>query len=104
MQGLAERLTAFKGKGIGHGLAKCNSGVSDFLSSTEVTHHSLDTGSDDSANVAWCAKGSMTTTSTPAHLLRMKTMHQRHCKCHSSDFFMMSGPSNIMAGTCLHCV
>jgi hypothetical protein len=54
--------------------------------------------SDNAAAVAWQTKGSTTTTSATAYLLRLQGLHQRHHRYHSV-FNHIAGEENAMADT-----
>jgi hypothetical protein len=64
-----------------------------------IRERTVASGSDNTPTVAWQQKGSTTTTSAPAYLLRIQALHQRfHCYCLSS--FFVPGLLNAMADDC----
>jgi hypothetical protein len=62
----------------------------------DVRERTIASGSDNIAAVSWQRRGSTTTTSAPAYLLRLQAMHQRHHRYHTTDFYI-PGPANAMA-------
>jgi hypothetical protein len=59
-------------------------------------HQTLSVLSDNSAAVAWQQKGSSSSASATAYLLRLQGMHQRHFRYHA-QFNHISGDANCMA-------
>ena len=62
----------------------------------DVRERTISSGSDNTPAVAWQSKGSTTTSSAPAYLLRLQTLHQRFHRYFSSIFYI-PGVVNIMA-------
>jgi hypothetical protein len=62
----------------------------------DVRERTTSSGSDNTPAVAWQGKGSTTTASAPAYLLRLQTLHQRFHRYCSSIFYMPSDV-NVMA-------
>jgi hypothetical protein len=62
----------------------------------DVRERTIASGSDNTPAVAWQAKGSTTTTSAPAYLLRLQALHQRFHRYFHSAFYI-PGDVNIMA-------
>jgi hypothetical protein len=65
----------------------------------DIRERTIATGSDNTPTVAWQSKGSTTTVSAPAYLLRLQALHQRFHRYHSSSFFV-PGKLNAMADDC----
>jgi hypothetical protein len=65
----------------------------------DVRERTIASGSDNTPTVAWQRKGSTTTTSAPAYLLRVQALHQRFHRYYSSAFFV-PGTLNAMADDC----
>jgi hypothetical protein len=62
----------------------------------DVRERTISSGSDNTPAVAWQRKGSTTTSSAPAYLLRLQTLHQRFHRYFSSIFYI-PGVVNVMA-------
>ena len=62
----------------------------------DVTERTINTLSDNVATVFWLRKGSTTTTSPPAYLLRLQAFHQRFYH-HTPRHDCIPGDSNVMA-------
>jgi hypothetical protein len=54
----------------------------------DIQERTISSGSDNKPTIAWQTKGSTTTTSAPAYLLRLQALHQRFHRYHSSAFFV----------------
>jgi hypothetical protein len=65
----------------------------------DICERTIASGSDNTPTLSWQAKGSTTTTSAPAYLLRIQAIHQRYHRYHSSSFFI-PGKLNAMADDC----
>jgi hypothetical protein len=52
----------------------------------DIRERTIASGSDNNPTVAWQRKGSTTTTSAPAYLLRVQALHQRFHRYYSSSF------------------
>jgi hypothetical protein len=65
----------------------------------DIRERTIASGSDITPTVAWQTKGSTTTVSAPAYLLRLQALHQRFHRYHSSSFFV-PGKLNAMADDC----
>ncbi len=68
-------------------------------SNFDVRERTITSASDNIATVSWQRKGSTTTTSAPAYLLRVQALHQRYHRYLASTFYL-PGPLNIMADDC----
>jgi hypothetical protein len=62
----------------------------------DIRERTISSGSDNTPAVAWQRKGSTTTTSAPAYLLRVQALHQRYHRYFSSIFYL-PGVINKMA-------
>ena len=62
----------------------------------DVRERTIASGSDNTPTVAWQHKGSTTTTSAPAYLLRLQALHQRFHRYNSQSFYI-PGVVNTMA-------
>ena len=62
----------------------------------DVRERTISSGSDNTPAVAWQQKGSTTTTSAPAYLLRVQALHQRYHR-YLSTVFYLPGVVNIMS-------
>jgi hypothetical protein len=62
----------------------------------DVRERTISSGSDNTPAVAWQQKGSTTTSSAPAYLLRLQALHQRFHRYFSSIFYL-PGDVNIMS-------
>jgi hypothetical protein len=65
----------------------------------DIRERTIASGADNTPTVAWQTKGSTTTTSAPAYLLRLQALHQRFHRYYSSAFFV-PGKLNAMADDC----
>ena len=65
----------------------------------DIREKTIATGSDNTPTIAWQTKGSTTTTSAPAYLLRLQALHQRYHRYQTSSFFV-PGRLNAMADDC----
>jgi hypothetical protein len=65
----------------------------------DIRERTIASGSDNTPAVAWQRKGSTTTTSAPAYLLRLQALHQRFHR-YSHYVFYIPGPINVMADDC----
>jgi hypothetical protein len=65
----------------------------------DIRERTIASGSDNTPTVAWQSKGSTTTVSAPAYLLRLQALHQRFHRYHSSAFYV-PGKLNAMADDC----
>jgi hypothetical protein len=65
----------------------------------DIRERTISSGSDNTPTVSWQTKGSTTTTSAPAYLLRLQSLHQRFHRYYSSSFFI-PGTLNAMADDC----
>jgi hypothetical protein len=65
----------------------------------DIRERTIASGSDNTPTVAWQTKGSTTTTSAPAYLLRIQALHQRFHRYQASSFFI-PGQLNAMADDC----
>jgi hypothetical protein len=65
----------------------------------DIRERTVATGSDNTPTVAWQQKGSTTTVSAPAYLLRLQALHQRFHRYYASSFFI-PGKLNAMADDC----
>jgi hypothetical protein len=64
-----------------------------------ISERTISSGSDNTPTVSWQTKGSTTTTSAPAYLLRLQALHQRYHRYQTSAFFI-PGRLNLMADNC----
>jgi hypothetical protein len=62
----------------------------------DIRERTISNGSDNTPTVYWQRKGSTTTTSAPAYLLRAQALHQRYHRYNSSEYYI-PGPANSMA-------
>jgi hypothetical protein len=62
----------------------------------DIRERTISNGSDNISAVCWQRKGSTTTTSAPAYLLRLQAIHQRHHRYLARDFYI-PGPVNVMS-------
>jgi hypothetical protein len=65
----------------------------------DIRERTVASASDNTPTVAWQTKGSTTTVSAPAYLLRLQALHQRFHRYYSSSFFI-PGKLNSMADNC----
>jgi hypothetical protein len=65
----------------------------------DIRERTIASGSDNTPTLAWQKKGSTTTTSAPASLLRVQALHQRFHRYYFSSFFV-PGKLNAMADDC----
>jgi hypothetical protein len=65
----------------------------------DVRERTIASGSDNTPTIAWQSKGSTTTTTAPAYLLRMQAIHQRFHRYQTTSFFI-PGKLNSMADDC----
>jgi hypothetical protein len=65
----------------------------------DIRERTIASGSHSTPTVAWQTKGSTTTVSAPAYLLRLQALHQRFHRYNSSWFFV-PGKLNAMADDC----
>jgi hypothetical protein len=66
---------------------------------TDVRERTTHTCSDNTPAIAWQRRGSVTTNSAPAYLLRLQALHQRHHRYHPT-FSHIPGVANVMADDC----
>ena len=65
----------------------------------DLRERTIASGSDNTPTISWQTKGSTTTTSAPAYLLRLQALHQRFHRYQTSSFFI-PGTLNAMADDC----
>jgi hypothetical protein len=70
-----------------------------FVSLADVRERTTHTCSDNTPSIAWQQRGSVTTNSAPAYLLRLQALHQRHHRYHPT-FSHIAGVANGMADDC----
>jgi hypothetical protein len=70
-----------------------------YASLVDVRERTVHTCADNTPAVAWQGKGSVTTNSPPAYLLRLQALHQRFHRYHPT-FDYIPGPFNVMADDC----
>lgn len=66
---------------------------------TDVRERTVHTASDNTPAVSWQAKGSVTTSSAPAYLMRLQALHQRHHR-YFPTVTHLAGALNKMADDC----
>jgi hypothetical protein len=66
----------------------------------DICEKTIASGSDNTPTLAWQAKGSTTTTTAPAYLLRLQAIHQPFHQYNSSPSFFVPGKLNAMADDC----
>jgi hypothetical protein len=70
-----------------------------YVALADVRERTTHTCSDNTPSIAWQRRGSVSTNSAPAYLLRLQALHQRHHRYHPT-FSHIPGTANVMADDC----